>query len=187
MKCNKLFEADLAEMTAMYASAYAEKLTQHIEDLMIEKDKNRDSIVNCIQHFEHLMLNIDMLLEDHPTLRLERWLNYPHLHDNGDPERGERFEHNARRIVTIWGPPVDDYSARIWSGLIRDYYLPRWMFYFDAKLNDKPIDFAEWERQWVEEKTGVSAIEKNDDVIGLCKETVSYCKNLCDARNRKDI
>lgn len=187
MKGNKLFEADLAEMTVIYAGAYAERLTQQIEDLMIEKDKNRDSIVNCIQQFEQLMLNIDMLLENHPTLRLERWLDYPHLHANGDAERGERFEHNARRIVTIWGPPVDDYSARIWSGLIRDYYLPRWMFYFDAKLNDKPIDFAEWERQWVEEKTGVSAIEKNEDVISLCKETISYCKNLCDAHNRKDM
>lgn len=33
---------------------------------------------------------------------------------------------NARRIVTVWGPPVDDYAARIWSGLIGSYYLERW-------------------------------------------------------------
>ena len=43
------------------------------------------------------------------------------------------YEKNARRIVTIWGPPVDDYSARIWSSLLRDYYLPRWKNYFEAK------------------------------------------------------
>ena len=41
-----------------------------------------------------------------------------------DAER-DNYERNARQIVTVWGPPINDYSCRVWSGLVRDYYLPR--------------------------------------------------------------
>lgn len=167
MKGNSLFEADLAEMTVMYAGACAEKLIQHIEDLLDTQPRDEAAIKAEIQRFETLMRDMDLLLETHPTLRLDRWLHFAHQHGEGDA-----YEHNARRLITIWGPPVDDYSARIWSGLIRDYYLPRWMAYFNQRLRGEPFDFAEWERQWVEEKTGVSAVEKPTDVVEFCKKVM---------------
>jgi len=37
---------------------------------------------------------------------------------------------NAKRLITTWGgDPVNDYSGRVWSGLIRDYYVSRWQEY----------------------------------------------------------
>lgn len=48
-----------------------------------------------------------------------------------------KYEQNARRLVTRWGPPVDDYAAKIWSGLIRDYYLPRWEHFIQSRLSEK--------------------------------------------------
>ena len=42
----------------------------------------------------------------------------------------------ARRIITLWGHPaspndhldsgLSQYSYRLWSGLVRDFYRPRW-------------------------------------------------------------
>ena len=170
---NVLFEADMAEATAMYAGTYLEKLTQSIEENI--SNGNQETAAQQITQFEQLMHDIDQLLSVHPTLRLDRWINFAHLHSKGDTLRGQAFERNARRIVTIWGPPVDDYSARIWSGLIRDYYLPRWHAYFEQQRNGKPFDFAAWERQWVEEKTGVTPVEKPEDVIEFCKKIIGEC------------
>ena len=40
---------------------------------------------------------------------------------------------NARTIVSTWSSPgtnLTDYSYRSWQGLLKDYYLPRWIYYF---------------------------------------------------------
>lgn len=45
--------------------------------------------------------------------------------------------------MTSWGGTINhDYSARIWSGLIRDYYVPRLQLYFDTW---NPQDFPDKE------------------------------------------
>ena len=81
--------------------------------------------------------------------------------------------------MTIWGPPVDDYSARIWSGLIRDYYLPRLNAWFDSIETGQPFDYPAWERDWVENSAGLSPVsEPSDrmkealDLIALARQTV---------------
>ena len=173
LRGNALFEADLAEATAMYAGAYLEMLTQSIEENI--GNGNQEAAAMQITQFEQLMRDIDQLLSVHPTLRFDRWIDFAHQHSNGDTLRDQAFERNAKRIVTIWGPPVDDYSARIWSGLIRDYYLPRWQAYFGQKISGKPFDFAEWERQWVDEKTSLTPVEKPEDVIDFCKKILGEC------------
>lgn len=43
---------------------------------------------------------------------------------------------NARRIVTTWTnpehAPLEDYSARLWSGLVGNYYRGRWQIWLDG-------------------------------------------------------
>lgn len=41
------------------------------------------------------------------------------------------------------GGKQKDYAARVWSGLIKDYYIPRLQYYFDGKNLDV------WEEQWI--------------------------------------
>ena len=117
------------------------------------------------------------LLCSHPTLRLENWLGYARNWGSTSALK-DYYEKNARRIVTIWGPPVDDYSARIWSGLIRDYYLPRWKHYFASKRTGKAFDIAEWERAWVEEERGLSEVEPYDDVLKACSDLMARAKHI---------
>ena len=57
----------------------------------------------------------------------------------------DAYEANAKRLITSWGGIQEDYAARFWSGLIKDYYIPRIQLYF-TKDRDK---IREWEEQWI--------------------------------------
>ncbi len=106
------------------------------------------------KRIEDTLLGIDRRLASHPTHRLERWLTFARNHGS-TPALRDSYERNARRLFTIWGPPVDDYAAKVWSGLIRDYYLPRWQQY---RKHGKHV-LPEWERHWVEDLPGLSPAE----------------------------
>lgn len=173
LKDSPLFETDMIEMTVHYLGGKLEVLTQNIYEAYAKQDMETASSLE--KKFESLMISIDRLLCSHPNLRLENWLGY--ARNWGEtPQMQDYFEKNARRIVTIWGPPVDDYSARIWSGLLRDYYLPRWQNYFVSMHKNEPFDFAEWERHWVEEKKGLSEAEPFDDPISACISLINESK-----------
>lgn len=163
LKGNTLFEADLRENMAMYLGGKLEILVQAISGAYL--NNNEEQYDSLVADFERVALTIDRLLADHPILNLERWIGFARNHGDTPTEKAY-YEKNARRIVTIWGPPVDDYSARIWSGLIRDYYLPRWMQYFADQKKGVPFEIAEWEKEWVEQRQGTSPVEKSASLSG---------------------
>lgn len=45
----------------------------------------------------------------------------------------------ARNLITLWGPEgnILDYARRTWSGLIKDYYAPRWSLFFSQLMDKK--------------------------------------------------
>lgn len=170
MKDNPLYLADLAEFTALYLGGKAELLVKAID----KQYEIGDTVwaVKFEKDFEHIMLGMDALLSTHPTLRLERWIDFAHK-QAVTPEQRRQYERNAKRIVTIWGPPVDDYSARVWSGLIRDYYLPRWKHYFASRKTGESFDFAAWEKNWVESE-GCSSQTPPTDVVSTARSLMDY-------------
>ena len=175
MKESPLFCVDMIEMAVQYLGGKIETLTQAIESAYQNNEMKKAAALEA--KFEALMLGADRLLCSHPNLKLENWLNYARNWGN-TPELKDYYEKNARRIVTVWGPPVDDYSARIWSGLLRDYYLPRWKNYFETKRTGKAIDMAEWERNWVEEEKGLSEVKPYDNVLEACIELMNLTKDI---------
>jgi alpha-N-acetylglucosaminidase len=57
---------------------------------------------------------------------------------------------DAKRQVTVWGGPVlSEYAAKVWSGLIRDYYAQRWRLYYQALKEFAKPDVSEWQEQWI--------------------------------------
>lgn len=60
-----------------------------------------------------------------------------------DEVRQQQNCSNALRLITTWGGFQEDYAARFWSGLIRDYYIPRMKVFFEqgAEATDS------WEEQ----------------------------------------
>ena len=161
LKQSDLFQYDLAQWTAAYVGAKLELLTKHIERAY--EEDNLILAQSLEAQFESLMLRMDALLSAFPTSNMQEWVDKARAYGT-TPQEADKYESNARRIVTIWGPPIDDYSARIWSGLIRDYYLPRWKAYFAQKKSGKYFDFAKWEAQWVENTLGFSEVNTPDDI-----------------------
>jgi alpha-N-acetylglucosaminidase len=119
-----------------------------------------------------LLAEADRLLESHSIYRLQRWLDFARAHGDDDTQR-QSYESNARRIITVWGPspPLNDYSCRMWSGLIRDYYRERMLRYFDGLKTGKAFDRAACEEQWVC-GSGVSKIAPYDDPLAAAVKLV---------------
>lgn len=175
MKNSQLFVVDMTEMAVQYLGAKLDILAQAID--LAYQNGDTDKAATMEAEFESLMLGADRLLCSHPTLRLENWLTYARNWGN-TPKLKDYYEKNARRIVTIWGPPVDDYSARIWSGMLRDYYLPRWKHYFETRHTGKSFDFAGWERSWVEEKHGLSEVKPYENVLDGCVALMNRARKI---------
>lgn len=171
MHNSPLYNVDLAEFTALYLGGKAELLVKVIDQCYL----NRDTVaaIKYEKDFEYVLQGIDKLLSIHPTLSLERWIDYAR-NQGATPELKAKYESNAKRIVTIWGPPVDDYSARVWSGLVRDYYLPRWQHYFASRKSNQRFDFAAWERNWVEQSVGLSEVKKPANVAATAQELIAF-------------
>ncbi|MEV6106315.1 alpha-N-acetylglucosaminidase TIM-barrel domain-containing protein [Streptomyces sp. NPDC051940] len=53
----------------------------------------------------------------------------------GSDEEARQLEYEARKLITSWGlrtTNLQDYAYREWSGLLNDYYAPRWARLFDG-------------------------------------------------------
>ena len=59
----------------------------------------------------------------------------------------DRYEANAKRLITTWGGWQEDYAARYWTGLVSDYYLPRLELWFDT--GDQAL-LDKWEEKWIQ-------------------------------------
>ncbi len=184
---NVLFKNDLIEMTAHYLGGKAEILTEMIDQEYLLGDTTQAEFLQS--RFKTVMLGMDALLSQHPLFRLDRWLDFAKNAARTDQQKLQYLT-NAKRIVTIWGPPVDDYSARIWSGLVKDYYLERWMHYFESRKTGKPFDFAAWERNWVENGQDVNSSYASLDVVSFAKNMLDITKDISKKNikiDRKDV
>lgn len=181
MAGNKLFELDFREWAADYLGAKSEILTQHIEQARSQGDLEKT--LELEQKFIRWMKGIDALLVGHPNKDMQQWIGFARLHGGSTQSLADYYEKNARRIVTVWGPPVDDYSARIWAGLIRDYYLPRWIHFFEQSRTGQKFDFASWERHWVESENGLSPAEPLSDYLNTA---IDYIHESAGVNNRSN-
>ena len=178
LKDSPYYLTDLCEMTAHYLGGKAELLTKLIDQEYLLGDMLQARFLQS--RFETLMLGMDRILSQHPTLRLDRWLSFASKSARTDAQRIQ-YETNARRIVTIWGPPVDDYAARIWSGLIGNYYLGRWKEYYRGRESGEAVDLAEWERRWVEENHDSYRWDSDLDVVSFAREMLALSKDISSA------
>jgi alpha-N-acetylglucosaminidase len=89
------------------------------------------------QRYFQVLDDIDELLATRAEFRYTSWERAA-LAWARDPEGERILRDNARRLVTVWGrvgdETLDDYSARLWSGLMR-YYRGRWQIW-DEWRND---------------------------------------------------
>lgn len=125
------------------------------------KENKSDSLkIYCSQFMELLDIQ-DQLLSTRPELSLSTWIEKARAAGSTDSER-DQFEYNARALITTWSAEnsaLVDYAHREWSGLLRDYYAPRWKTFFDwmaqtvGQTNVKAPTFTDFEQRWAHDLT----------------------------------
>lgn len=87
-----------------------------------------------------LLLDLDKLLSHRSEMSLSRWINDAHALATDEEER-RYFDLNARTQITLWGDidtdttQLFDYAWKEWSGLIREYYYPRWSLFYSEIID----------------------------------------------------
>merc|ERR1719430_1312068 len=78
-----------------------------------------------------VLADLDRLLATSPAFLLGPWLAAARSVATNDQDAA-LYEFNARNQITLWGPDgqILDYAGKQWSGLVSDYYLPRWRLFF---------------------------------------------------------
>jgi alpha-N-acetylglucosaminidase len=125
--------------------------------------------------FLALMRDQDVLLGTRQESLVGNWLAQAKSGAHTEHEKA-LYEKNARTQITYWGPDdpateLHDYADKEWSGLLRDFYLPRWELFvreLSARLGGKPAQepsYFAFEKQWTEQRQEYPAVPSGDPVI----------------------
>jgi alpha-N-acetylglucosaminidase len=165
------FRYDLVDVTRQVLANYAGPLQR--KWVAAFKEKDTAAFNKYSKAFLQLIGDMDVLLATRKDFMLGPWL--ASARSNGaTPAEKALYEQNARDLITLWGganSPLHEYSNRQWSGLLNDFYKPRWQQFFallqqslrtgaepDLKQFDETI--RNWEWKWVKTQKAfpVSAI-----------------------------
>jgi alpha-N-acetylglucosaminidase len=163
---NELFVNDLIEIAAFHFSALAD---QHALKLRVwVRQRDYEKAGQEMQRLKKLVSHIDEMLSGHSLYNLDRWINLARSWGLNANQK-DYYEEDAKRIITYWGAHLSEYSARLWGGLAKNYYLARWEAWHDAHKNGRPFNIREWEQQWVKTPGNFRSGEAKD-VISLIRE-----------------
>jgi len=174
------FQYDLADVTRQALANYARPLQEKWTQAYREKDAA--GFTEYSGKFLALIDDMDKLLATRKDFLLGPWIADAR-HWGTTPEEKDLYERNARDLITLWGDaasPLHEYSCRQWSGLLSDFYKPRWERYFqllqsamgtglmDQEGFEKEI--SEWEWSWVN--------ERKDYPVNVSGKTINIVENL---------
>jgi len=157
------FLFDLTDITRQVLANYALPLQHKWVEAFRTKDKA--AFIRYSREFIELMEDMDRLLATRKDFLLGPWIATARSWGLTAEEK-HCYERNARDLITLWGDansPLHEYANRQWSGLINDFYKPRWEKFFamldQALTTDKDPDLSafeksirQWEWQWVNQQ-----------------------------------
>ena len=116
-------------------------------------DQDREALRTASDKLQGLLLDLDTQLRSHKEYLLGTWLERAKRWATTEEER-RLYEWNARTIITLWGKPstpLDDYSNRQWSGMMSNYYAPRWRL-FHEELDRTLAEGRDWDAAAFDQK-----------------------------------
>ena len=169
------YRFDLVNVARQVLSNHASNLHAKIGEAYQAKD--RAALADSAQEFLQLIRDLDGLLATREEFLLGRWIADAVRWAQNDDER-RLYEWNARNMITLWGPRdsiLHEYARKQWSGMLSDFYLPRWELFFkrlDASLaTDRPFDAAafeneirDWEVAWTHQSNPFLTEPQGDSV-----------------------
>jgi hypothetical protein len=185
---NPHFKVDLAQVVTQFAGNKTDILLQRALDLN-NLGLKTESKRTFDRAFE-LMLMMDALTSTVPDQRLERMIDNARKHGY-TKEESDYYEANAKRQLTQWGnnstPALHDNASKVWSGLIRGYYLGRWTAYAYSLQSGEALDLNEWETNWINKSGALTKAPTTGDInvyaVTLYKAAIEYiAENIPDVR-----
>ena len=172
---NPLYVSDAIQYAALYLAAKADDVLKAANLALVAGDTGK--VGQLQEQLSQMLLEMDRLLESHPVYRLQRWFDMADESATDEMESAA-FKREIRRLLTVWsGPTLKDYSARVWSGLIRDFYVPRLNFYFDKAKRGEYADMVEYDMLFLDvaEPGELSAVQPFADPLKeACRLVDSY-------------
>lgn len=173
-----LLQHDLVEAAALYCSGKIERLNTRIQSAI---DQSQPQLADSLLHvLETLMTDMDRALTCHPLYNLTHWEQLAQDMGTNAAEK-KRYAQNARRIVSTWiqphnrTEPVNDYSCRVWAGLVRDYYMPRLLRTWKQKMGKETFNSVEFENQFVASAPSLSPYQP------VAADTIQFLADLVQA------
>ena len=115
--------------------------------------KKRDEFLSLIK-------DVDALLNTNENFMLGTWTQMARaiadeVEGTTEADKDWLELDNARTLITTWGDEVNanqgglrDYSYRAWSGMLKDFYYPRWEYFFENDLQSPEEGWFAMEREW---------------------------------------
>jgi alpha-N-acetylglucosaminidase len=168
------YNYDVTDIMRQVLANYAQVKIQKVRQAFEQKDLAKFRVES--NEFLDLMRDQDQLLATRKEFMLGTWIEYAR-NKGSDKEERKLYEWNARTQITVWGNRegsetggLHDYANKEWSGLISDFYLPRWELYFKELSRqiigtpEKKIDFYAWEEQWTHQQNNFPTKPKGNSI-----------------------
>ena len=154
------FQYDLVDLTRQVLADYALPLQRKL--VLAYQQKDRKAFDDRSRQFLSLISDMDTLLTTRKDFLLGTWIANARRWGIGEKEKA-LYEMNAKDLITLWGTtdcPLHEYACRQWSGLLNDFYKPRWQQFITAlsrslaegkEFNNDAYQkrIAQWEWNWV--------------------------------------
>ncbi|MDQ1089952.1 alpha-N-acetylglucosaminidase [Siphonobacter sp. SORGH_AS_1065] len=169
------FRYDLVDVSRQVLANYALVVQKQWKTAYQKKDKA--AFAQYSKDFIELITDLDQLLASRKDFMLGPWLKDARSWGTNAEEKA-LYEQNARDLITLWGDaesPLHEYSNRQWSGLLNDFYKPRWEQFFQVvtqalEANQKPDlqafdkKIKAWEWQWVKKQNSFPTTETGNSI-----------------------
>ncbi|SDZ74125.1 alpha-N-acetylglucosaminidase [Arachidicoccus rhizosphaerae] len=186
------FQYDLVDLGRQVLANYALVIQQ--KAAAAYKAKNLNVFHKEATSFIELIEDLDALLATRQDFLLGPWIADARKWGTTTREKA-LYEFNAKDLITLWGDKeckLHEYSCRQWSGLLDDFYKPRWQQFFDqaelALRQGKSMDQAafekkikDWEWHWVNQRKDYPTKPKGDPVALSRKLYTKYITSVTGA------
>jgi len=174
LKSSQLYRNDLIEFVAQAAGgsvdfnlAAAGRAHRNGEPTVRDR-KAKESL--------DMLRRIDGIMNLRKDRRLETWCNDARSWGH-TPAEALYYEKNARLLITYWGwAPLSDYATRVWSGLIRDYFIGRWRRFFEDLAGTAPSSVQVWQQTWLSTPYKPSRPLPIPDLESEAKKMLATCQ-----------
>lgn len=123
-----------------------------------------------------MLSRIDALMNLRKDRRLETWTDDARGWGR-NAEESVYYESNGRLIITFWGwSSLEDYASRVWSGLIRDYYIGRWRAFFQGLADKDPEAVMFWEQTWLSTPYIASRPRPVANLVNEAESMLNVCR-----------